>query len=169
MLGDDSMAVGRTLHNIGVVYTRAGQVDKAESRLNEARVRLERALGPEHPEIAAVVRNQGAVFERRGDLVRAEALYRDALSRNLRQLGERNASTAVTAAALAKVLLAQHRYAEAEAELIRTRTIRENTIGTSAPLTVRAIEDLAKLYDAWGKPTRRRRTRRAAQVKPVRS
>ena len=154
MLGDDSMAVGRTLHNMGVVYVRAGQLDKAESRLNEARVRLERALGPDHPEIAAVVRNQGGLYERRGDLVRAEALYREALSRNLRQLGEKNASTAVSAAVLAKVLVAQRRYPEAEAELIRTRTIREATIGPSAPLTLRAIEDLAKLYEAWGKPER---------------
>ncbi|CAN5818399.1 hypothetical protein BH24ACI5_BH24ACI5_24350 [soil metagenome] len=154
MLGDDSMAVARTLHNIGVVYTRGGQIDKAEGRLAEARVRLERSLGADHPEIATVIRNQAAARERRGDLAGAESLYRESLSRNLRLLGEKNAATATAAAALGKVLLTQRRFAEAEAELMRARTIREQALGPAAPLTVRTIEDLATLYDGWGKPER---------------
>jgi non-specific serine/threonine protein kinase/serine/threonine-protein kinase len=154
MLGDDSMAVARTLHNIGVVYTRAGMLDKADASLAEAQVRLERSLGRDHPEIATVVRNRGGVLERRGDLRGAETLYRDALARNVRQLGENNAATATAAAVLAKVLQVQRRYDEAETELLRAQTIRTQVLGAAAPLTTRTSDDLAKLYDAWGRPER---------------
>ena len=153
MLGDDSMAVARTLHNIGVVYTRGGMVDKAETSLSEAQVRLERSLGHDHPEIATVVRNRGALRERRGDLRGAEALYRDTLARNVRQLGEKNAATATAAAALGHVLLAQRRYVEAEAELLRAQTIRQQVLGAGAPLTVKTSDDLAKLASDHVSPT----------------
>jgi len=110
--------------------------------------------GADHSEIATVIRNQAAARERRGDLAGAESLYRESLSRNLRLLGEKNAATATAAAALGKVLLTQRRFGEAEAELMRARTIREQALGPAAPLTVRTIEDLATLYDGWGKPER---------------
>jgi len=152
MLGDESLLVARTLFNIGAVYTRANQLNKAEARVAEARLRLERALGRDHPEIATVVRTQASIQERLGNLPAAERLFRDSVDRTLRQLGEKNASTASGLSSLGRVLQAQRRYAEAETPLLRALTIREQTLGPTAPLTLGSIDALVKLYEESGQP-----------------
>jgi hypothetical protein len=50
------------------------------------------------------------------------------------------------------VLVARKQYADAETHLLRARAIREKVNGPTAPPTQEAVEDLVKLYDAWGKP-----------------
>ena len=53
---------------------------------------------------------------------------------------------------LGRVLLARKQYAEAEQLLLRARDIREAALGPAAEPTKLAVQDLIKLYDAWGKP-----------------
>ena len=151
-LGDDSMVVGRTLHNMGVAYTRLGDFDKAEQRLNEARDRLQRTLGREHPEFGTLLRNVGVLRERRGDLAQAEAVLREALALHLKALGENHLQTATTSLFLGRVLTARKQFAEAETLLLRVRTIRQETLGPAAEPTRSSVQELVKLYDAWGKP-----------------
>jgi eukaryotic-like serine/threonine-protein kinase len=151
-LGDDSMVVGRTLHNMGVVYTRLGEFDKAEQRLNEARDRLQRTLGPEHPEMGTVLRSVGNLRNRRGDLAGAEAVFRQALALHLKAFGEKHLETASSSLFLGRVLTARKQFAEAETLMLRARTIRQEALGTTAEPTRSTVQELIKLYDAWGKP-----------------
>ena len=58
-LGPDHVLVGRTLGNLGVVLTRAGEVEAAEDVLERVLALYEEALGPEHPGTATVLNNLG--------------------------------------------------------------------------------------------------------------
>ena len=151
-LGDDSMVVARTLQNMGVVYSVLGDYDKAGQRLDEAHERLQRALGPEHPEIGTVLRNIATLRQRQGDLPGADAAARQALAISIKALGEKHLQTATSSVILGRVLLARKQYAEAEQLLLTALGIREAALGPAAEPTKLTVQDLIKLYDAWGKP-----------------
>ena len=151
-LGDDSMVVARTLQNMGVVYVQLGELDKVEARLVEARDRLRQALGADHPEMGQVLRNVGTLRQRQGDLAAAEREFRAALAIHTKALGEQHLQTATSNIVLGRALIARKAFPEAETFLMRARAIREKALGADAQLTRLAIEDLIKLYDAWGRP-----------------
>jgi eukaryotic-like serine/threonine-protein kinase len=151
-LGDDSMIVGRTLHNMGVAYTSLGDFDKAEQRLNEARDRMQRGLGREHPEMGTVLRSVGNLHMRRGDLAEAEAVLREAVAIHVKAFGVTHLQTANSSLVLGRVLTARKQFAEAETLLLRVRAIRQEALGPAAEPTRISIQELIKLYDAWGKP-----------------
>jgi tetratricopeptide (TPR) repeat protein len=77
---EDRYEIGVTLHNLGSIAYRRGQIDAAEQHLARALDLKEDLLGPDHPELAATLNNLGLVRHTRGDLANARAMYQRAIT-----------------------------------------------------------------------------------------
>jgi serine/threonine protein kinase/tetratricopeptide (TPR) repeat protein len=152
MLGEESMAVARTLTNMGTVYTQAGDYAAAEAAYRDSIGRLKRTLGADHPDVSIALYNLAGLFKAKGDYAAAEQTCREALALALRKLGEQHPHTADVRVRLGAVLVAVGRYAEAETLLVQGRAAREKLSGPDHGNTRKAVEELVKLYEAWGKP-----------------
>lgn len=72
--GLDHWKTATSMNDLGELYLKAGRLDEAEQRLNEANT-IRRRLGPEHTFDAAVTREYLAqLSEARGDLDRARTM-----------------------------------------------------------------------------------------------
>jgi hypothetical protein len=70
----------------------------------------------------------------------------------VRKLGEQHPHTADLRVRLGAVLVAIGRYPEAETLLVQGRAARDKLFGKDHANTRKAVEELVKLYEAWGKP-----------------
>ena len=77
-----------------------------------------------------------------------------ALSGRRRVLGETHPDTLFTQLGLASVFRDQRRYNEAEVIALAAYRGLRDTLGAEHDRTRTAIEDLVKLYDAWGDGSR---------------
>jgi serine/threonine protein kinase/tetratricopeptide (TPR) repeat protein len=166
MLGDDHLAVARTLQNIAAVYTGAGQLEEAETAFRESFERLRRALGPEHPDIAIVLDNLAGLLKIKGERAAAEATWRDAIALGLKKLGPEHPGVARTRARLGALLVDLKRYPEAETLLLQARAAREKALGADHRDTRATIDELARLYDAWGRTDQAAAVRAGAGASP---
>lgn len=150
-LGDNHTAVGRTLHNIGVVRNAAGDHAAAVTSMTEAEVRLRSTLGPAHPELVVVLTSLGTALEGAGQRDVAETKLREGLALGLKTLPEDHPSVLGVRAKLGNLLAATKRFAEAEQMLVAVADAREKRFGRDHATTKTAVADVARLYDAWGK------------------
>jgi hypothetical protein len=151
VLADDNPAIGRSLFNLGSVHYRRRAYRAAEPLLEEGLLRMRRAYGPEHTDVvwatAALGRNQYYLGRR------AEA------ERNLRwalEVKDPNGRLAPDdfaklAPVMVSLLMGLRRWAEAEPLALRVLAIRDSMADT---LAVKAAEQLAVLYEKWGKQER---------------
>src|SRR5262245_38864489 len=91
----------------------------------------ERALGPDHPDVAPVRHNLGGLAHARGAYARGEPWARRAVVIRTRALGDDHPDVAADLVALAALLDGQGRYTEAEALYRRALTVFERTFGLS--------------------------------------
>jgi Tfp pilus assembly protein PilF len=154
MLGEDHTAVARTTHNMAVVAMGAGEHDASEKAFREALTRLRRTLGNDHPDVAGALANWGRLRLKIKDLDGAETMFRQALDTRLRTLGKDNPAVGESTISLGRVQSAKSQYADAERLLLDGRTICQTANGPTDRWVKTANEELAKLYEAWGKPDR---------------
>ena len=74
-----NVVVGEVL-GLAWLYLQWGKYAQAELFLRRAQATLEKALGPDHPEVAWVLTERGKCLAKQGRLVEAEPLYRRASS-----------------------------------------------------------------------------------------
>ena len=80
---------------------------------------LEKALGPEHPDIARILDNLGELYRSAGRSTEAEPLYRRALATLEKALGPEHPDVATVLNDLSKLYREQGR--DREAEVLRQR------------------------------------------------
>lgn len=125
--GENHADVAATLNNLGVLHRMHGQYPQAEPLLVRALAIKERIHGADHPEVALSLHHLGLLYVAQGQPNKAEPLYRRALAIRERVLGPDHADVAKSIEALAGVLRALHREAEAaslEARLAANRIPR---------------------------------------------
>jgi len=93
------------------------RLDDAEFQYRAALDEIQIAIGKDNAAYAVIEAHLASVFGLRGRLHQAETLLRDSLSREARLLPADDECPARVHAFLAEVLIKQHRYQEAEAEL----------------------------------------------------
>jgi tetratricopeptide (TPR) repeat protein len=152
MLPDDDPAIGRTIANTATVLRKAGDQKGAQPLFEDAVARLKRALGPDHPDVMNALGSMGINLGELGQPARAEAAYREALA-----LSARNKTIAPVAYEwidyrLAGLLLNQRRFEEAEPLALRALAIRDSASGPADADTRQSMDQIVKLYQAWGKP-----------------
>ena len=113
----------------------------------------EKALGPDHPDVATALNNLAFVYKDQGSYSEAEAHYKRALAIDEDKLGKDHPKTASTITGLANVYRAEGKYADAEALYKRALTIREEKLSRDHPVLALTYYRLATFYEAQDKYT----------------
>jgi tetratricopeptide (TPR) repeat protein len=93
----------------------------------------EKAVGPNHPDVALALHNLAWVYEAQGRYADAEPLLRRSLAIMEKAVGRDHPTVAIQVNSLASLYLTQGRYSEAEPLYERALAIREKTLGPEHP------------------------------------
>ena len=115
-----------------------GQYAKAEPLYERALAIWEKALGPEHPDVATSLNNLAVLYDDQGQYAKAEPLYQRALAIREKALGPEHPDVAPSLNNLASLYHDQGQYAKAEPLYQRALAIREKALGRSTPTWPRA-------------------------------
>ncbi len=141
-----------SINNLGKLLALQGRDDEAEAFFREAMLALRRTVGDEHPDTLVAIGNLGDLYTKQGRLREAEALLVPAVGAARRVLPPGHVVTALTLTNYARFLAAAARYEEAEPVLLEAHSILDGAVGSAHRFTRRAVDSLAALYEAWGKP-----------------
>ena len=111
----------------------------------------EKALGPDHPDVAQSLNNLALLYYHQGRYADAEPLYKRAIALNEKALGPDHPDVASSLNNLAALYQAQGRYAEAEPLYERSLAIQEKALGPDHPDVARSLNNLAALYESQGR------------------
>ena len=101
-------------HTLGKAYLALGKYDRASLHLEEARVKFESVLGPEHLKSLESTHDLARLLRARGMLAEAEDFGRHTLDTHRRVLGPEHPMTLEAMQNLGAVFKEQGKYAEAE-------------------------------------------------------
>ena len=150
-----------TLNSLSHVLVTQARYDEAAGALREALEIARPALGSDHQLVAIYAINFASVQLAGNHSVAAEQLLREALPIRARAPGlvpsrrrtisEDDWSVATTNALLGASLVAQRRYSDAEAVLLKARRDLDTQPQPPARDVKATMNALVRLYDAWGK------------------
>jgi tetratricopeptide (TPR) repeat protein len=107
---------------------------------------LEKALGPEHLDVAGSLNNLALLYLAQGQHVKAEPLYQQALEIREKALGAEHPNVATSLTGIARLYAKQGQYAKAELLYQRTLQIREKFFGPEHPGVAASLNGIAGLY-----------------------
>ena len=122
----------------------------AKALFERALAILEKALGPDHPDVATSLNNLAAMHEAIGGFNEARALHERALAIREKALGPDHPDVALSLSNLAAVQKATGALAEALRLNERALTIRTNTLGPDHPDVAKSLSNLATLHELTG-------------------
>jgi CHAT domain-containing protein/tetratricopeptide (TPR) repeat protein len=146
----------RVLYDARLQYSEAlrlypaGAYEKAQSLAKHALDLREKALGPDHPEVAAALNLLGVICTARSDYNRAESLFQRALAINEKAFGREHPAVAEVTDNLAKNYNAKGNYAEAERLARKALGIREKALGEDHFLVAVSLGTLGDIFLAKG-------------------
>ncbi|HMG73972.1 MAG TPA: CHAT domain-containing protein, partial [Pyrinomonadaceae bacterium] len=110
----------------------------------------EKALGPEHPDVAQSLNNLAELYRAQGDYGRATPLCQRSLAILEKALGPQHPSVATVLNNLALLYRAQGDYGRAAPLFQRSLAIREKALGPEHPNVAQSLNNLALLYKDQG-------------------
>ena len=150
---------GRLVNVLGMAEVDLGFLKEAETSFRRALEISEKALGPDHPDVATGLNNLAALYHAQGRYAEVESLCQRALGMREKALGPDHPDVAQSLNNLAGVYDTQGgRYAEAEPLHQRALGIWEKALGSDHPHVGTSLSNLARLYFAQG---------RYAEVEPL--
>ena len=138
----------RELYKRALELYKAGRYSEAIPLMQRSLAAREKALGPNHPEVADSLNNLALLYDDQGRYGDAEPLYKRSLAIREKALGPDHPDVAESLNNLAGLYKAQGRYADAEPLYKRSLAIRERTLGSDHPDVAESLNNLAVLYDA---------------------
>ena len=111
----------------------------------------EKALGPDHPDVAGSLNNLAGLYYKQGHYADAEPLFKRSLAITEKALGPDHPDVANSLNSLANFYYKQERYADAEPLNKRALTIREKVLGPDHPDVAVSLNNLALLYNSQGR------------------
>ncbi len=142
---------GRLLNNAAYYVHDRGRYAEAEPLYQRALAILERALGPDHPDVATSLNNLAALYRDQGRYAEVEPLQQRALTIQEHALGPNHPNVATSLDSLAALYRIQGRYAEVEPLHDRALDIWERTLGPNHPNVATSLDNLAALYRTQGR------------------
>ncbi|HEY2739709.1 MAG TPA: tetratricopeptide repeat protein, partial [Thermoanaerobaculia bacterium] len=115
--GPDDIQMANLLNGLGILHKFQGRYDEAEPLYRRSLALIEKAYGEDHLETASLWHNLGGLEHARGGVEnaqRGEPFARRSVEIREKALGSDHPDTAADKAALAALLDAQGKYAEAE-------------------------------------------------------
>ena len=110
-----------------------GKYEEAEPLYQRALAIKEKALGPDHPDVATSLNNLALLYKAQGKYVEAEPLYQRALAIREKALGPEHPDVAKSLNNLAELYQDQGKYSEAEPLYQRSLAIKEKALGPEHP------------------------------------
>ena len=140
-----------SLNNLAELYRAQGRYAEAEPLYKRSLAIKEKALGPEHPDVAKVLNNLAFLYDNQGRYADAESVYRRALAISEKALGPEHPLVANSLNNLALLYRNQGRYADAEPLYKRSLAIFEKALGPDHPNVAASLNNLANLYKDQGR------------------
>jgi tetratricopeptide (TPR) repeat protein len=135
----------RVMNDLASWLENRAEYDEAELLYRQALAILEKALGPEHPNVATSLNNLAELYRAQGRYTRAELLLRRAFAILERALGFEHPLVATSLNNLATLLQTTNRLSDAEALFRRALAIREKALGPEHPKVATCLENYAGL------------------------
>jgi CHAT domain-containing protein/tetratricopeptide (TPR) repeat protein len=130
---------------------RAGKYAEAIPLAHRALAIYEKALGPNHSDLAPGLNNLAFLYSKQGRYADAEPLYQRSLAIREKALGPNHPNVALVLNNLATLYERQGRYAGAEPLYKRSLAVREKALGANHPDVAQSLNNLAGLYVGQGR------------------
>jgi tetratricopeptide (TPR) repeat protein len=143
---NDASRQAQQLTAQGNELLRKGNVVRAEVLFKRALAIEERALGPEHVDVAGSLNNLAVLYQNQHRDTDAEALYKRALAILEKVHGPDDPDIATILVSIATIYRNQGRYADAVPLNIRALAIQEKVLGPYNPDIATSLINLAELY-----------------------
>ena len=130
---------------------KAGRYSEAIPLAQRSLAFREKALGPDHPNVAASLELLATLYEAQGYYADAEPLYKRSLAIFERSLGPDHQAVAGSLNNLAELYREQGRYTDAEPLYRRSLEINEKTLGPNHPEVASSLNNMGLLYLAQGR------------------
>ncbi len=104
--------MAQALNNLALLYKQQGRYAEAEPLHKRSLAIREKALGPDHPDVAGSLNNLAALYDDQGRYAEAEPLLKRALAIYEKALGPDHPDVALSLNNLAALYDDQGRYAE---------------------------------------------------------
>jgi|GEM_PF-1892013 len=148
--GTEKAEFAALLNNIGSVYRRMGDYDRAlEYHLKDLAI-TEKVLGMEHPNTATSYNNIGSVYEDMGDYDRALEYYEKAVKTLEKVLGTEHPDTATSYNNIGLLYTRMGDYNRALEYHEKAVKIREKVLGTEHPDTAVSYNNIGGVYKDMG-------------------
>jgi CHAT domain-containing protein len=140
----------RSLHEARKLTTeyhrlyQGGQYDEAQPLIERALMIREKALGPEHPDLAVSLFQVATIYTKKGDYAKAEPFYNRALA--IRENGPEDPLLAFILENFATLYSERGNYSKAEPLYERSLNILEKIFGAEHFNVAIALNDLATLH-----------------------
>jgi serine/threonine protein kinase/tetratricopeptide (TPR) repeat protein len=139
------LARARLMGTMGDVYRNLGHYAQARPLLESSLAIREKALGPDHPDVAQSLHGLAILLSYIGDYARARPLYERALAIREKALGPGHPEVAKSLTSLATLLTEGGDYAGARPLHERALAIREKALGPEHPDVAWSLNRLATL------------------------
>lgn len=136
---------------LATAKAKLDQTDDAEELYGKVIDIRERALGPDHPDVANDLIRLGDLLSGSQRVKEAEALYQRALIICHQNFGQHHIATADALDSLSGYYVAQKRWTDAEPLLEQELAVREVISGADAADVAQTLKKLANLYAAQGR------------------
>jgi CHAT domain-containing protein/Tfp pilus assembly protein PilF len=146
--------VATSLNHLAELYRAKGEYARAEPLYQRALAIWEKALGPNHPNVAQSLNNLAALYRAKGEYARAEPLYQRALAIWEKALGPNHPNVAQSLNNLAFLYDSKGEDGRTEPLYQRALDIFERKLGPDHPDVARSLNNLASLYDSKGEDGR---------------
>lgn len=150
--GGDPLLSADLYHNLGGLEHARGDFTAGEPFARRAVEIRARALGPDHPDVAADRAALAALLDGQGRNEEAEALYVAAIGVFERMRGPPPLELAVSLNNLAAIRATQGRLQDAEPLYRRALELKEARLGPDHPDVATTLNNLAVLYRKDGRP-----------------
>ena len=141
----------RLLNQAAEYLAERAQYAEAEPLYQRSLAIREKALGPDHPDVATSLNNLAALYDDQGKYAEAEPLYQRSLTILEKALGPDHPDVAVSLNNLAVLYRNQGKYAEVGPLHQRSLAIREKALGPDHPDVAVSLNNMALLYRKQGK------------------
>lgn len=152
LFGEPHPEVSANLSNLGLLARDRGDYATANALFAQVVAMDRQILGPDHLIVAGSLNYWGESLRLGGDARRAEEMLRESLAIHVKALPRGHWMIAATQTLVARCLVPQRRFTEAERLLLEAYPIVEAQFGPRHRRVTAVVERIVALYEAWGKP-----------------
>jgi len=149
--GEEALVLAGYLMREGSALDDAGRYWEAEKSVKRSLAISEKALGPDHPEVATTLNNLAGLYESQGRYDEAEPLYQRSLAIKEKALGPDHPEVATTLNNLAVLYYQQGEYEKAAQAFERILSIFEKALGPDHPNLAVAMSNYAVILGKLGR------------------